>query len=230
MKTAIKTKVAKAKSSPNPKAKSAKAKSEIKLDLYSRHSKEYAASQTAALVAVGPATYLSISGQGAPGGAAFSEAIGALYGVAFTVKMTRKFAGKTDYAVCKLEGLWPGFKDGCLPADKDQWTWEMMIRTPEFVKDSDIKQAVAVLQKRGKGAGADRVRLTTFNEGLCVQALHVGPYDKEGETICKMNAFAESKGLKLSGVFHEIYLSDPRRVDPARLKTILRHPVAPVGS
>ena len=225
MKTAIKTKTATAKSSQK-----AKAKHEGKIDLYNKHSKEYAAAQTPALVAVGPAKYLSISGEGAPGGAAFTEAIGALYGVAFTIKMTRKFAGKGDYAACKLEGLWPAFKDGCLPDHKEQWTWDMMIRTPEFVKDSDVRQAVAMLEKRGKGAGADRVRLVAVNEGLCVQALHVGPYEKEGETVCKMGAFAGSNGLKLSGVFHEIYLSDPRRVDPAKLKTILRHPVAPIES
>jgi hypothetical protein len=104
----------------------------------------------------------------------------------------------------------------------------MMIRTPDFVKEAEIKQAVAVLNKRGKGAGADRVRLETITEDLCVQALHVGPYEKEGETVCKMGAFAESKGLKLVGVHHEIYLSDPRRVAPEKIKTILRHPVEPI--
>lgn len=221
MKTAIKTKSsAKVKSTPKVKAKPAD-----KLDLYSQYSKEYAAAQVPALVDVGRATYLSIGGKGAPGGPAFTEAIGALYGVAFTVKMTRKFAGKRDYVISKLEGRWPGFKDGGPPADKEQWTWEMMIRTPEFIKKQDIEEAVAVLEKRGKAAGADRVSLTTIDEGLCVQALHVGPYEKEGETMCKMGVLAESKGLKLCGVFHEIYLSDPRRVDPAKLKTILRHPV-----
>lgn len=221
MKTAIKRKPA-----ANAK-RTAKASTGDRLDLYSKYSKEYAASQTPALVTIGPATYLSISGRGAPGGLAFTEAIGALYGVAFTVKMTRKFSGKRDYVVSKLEGRWPGFKAGP-PADKEQWTWQMMIRTPGFVKESEIQQAVAVLNKRGKGAGADRVRLETIAEDLCVQALHVGPYEKEGETMCFMGKFAESKGLKLCGVHHEIYLSDPRRIAPEKLKTILRHPVEPI--
>ena len=210
------------------KKPAATADASVKLDLYSKYSKEYAASQDPALVTIGPATYLSISGKGAPGSPAFTEAIGALYGVAFTVKMTRKFAGKRDYVVSKLEGRWPGFKAGGPPADKDLWTWQMMIRTPEFVKEQEIKQAVAVLQKRGKGGGADRVHLETIEEGLCVQVLHVGPYERESETMCKMASLAGSKGLKLCGVHHEIYLSDPRRVAPEKLKTILRHPVEPI--
>ena len=217
MKTATKSKA---------KVKSAgKSNPTDKLDLYSKYSKEYAASTTPALVTISPATYLSISGKGAPGGTAFTEAIGALYGVAFTVKMTRKFAGKRDYVVSKLEGRWPDFKGGAPMPDKEQWNWQMMIRTPDFVKEQDLQDAVAVLQKRGKGTGADRVHLEAIEEGLCVQALHVGPYEKEVETMCKMGALAESKGLKLSGVHHEIYLSDPRRVAPEKLKTILRHPV-----
>jgi hypothetical protein len=207
-----------------------KSKGEDKLDLYSKYSKEYAATTTPALVTIGPAMYLSITGKGAPGSPVFTEAIGALYGVAFTVKMTRKFAGKRDYVVSKLEGRWPDFKNGAPVPDKEQWTWEMMIRTPDFVKEREIKEAVAVLEKRGKGAGANRVHLETIEEGLCVQALHVGPYEKEGEIICKMGTLAESKGFKLSGEHHEIYLSDPRRVAPEKLKTILRHPVEPMDA
>jgi len=202
-----------------------KAEPEGKLDLYRKYRKEYAATTMPALVAVGPATYLSISGKGVPGGPAFTEAIGALYGVAFTVKMTRKFAGERDYVVSKLEGRWPDFKPEGLPADKEQWTWQMLIRTPDFVNEQEIGQAVSVLEKRGKGAGADRVRLETIEDGRCVQALHIGPYENEGETMCRMGTLAESKGFKLSGVHHEIYISDPRRVAPEKLKTILRHPV-----
>ena len=201
-----------------------------KLDLYRKYSKEYAASRNPAFVKIGSATYLFISGKGAPGGEAFSEAIGALYGVAFTVKMTRKFAGKQDYAVSKLEGLWPDFKCGEPIPDKDQWTWQMLIRTPDFVKQNEIKQAVAVLQKRGKGAGAERVHLESIEEGLCVQALHVGPYEDAVATLAIMKSFAEKEGMKLRGVHHEIYLSDPRRVEPAKLKTILRHPVERIGN
>jgi hypothetical protein len=200
-----------------------------KVDLYREFSKEYAASRNPALVKVGPATYLSISGQGAPGSAAFTEAIGALYGVAFTVKMTRKFAGKRDYAVSKLEGLWPDFSSPEAMPDKSQWHWQIMIRTPRFVTQKEVAQAIAVQLKRGKSAEVQRVRLESLEEGLCVQALHVGPYDDEGTTMAAMKSFAESEGLKLRGVHHDIYLSDPRRVAPAKLKTILRHPVEKIA-
>jgi hypothetical protein len=178
------------------------------------------------MVELKPATYLAISGKGAPGGEAFTASIGALYGMAFTIKMTRKFAGKQDYAVCKLEGQWgsaaePNFAK--LPPA--QWLWTLLIRTPEFIKEEDLRQAVAVLLKRGKGEDVKRVRLESLTEGPCVQMLHVGPYDKEPETIAVMRAFAEKQQFQLSGRHHEIYLSDPRRVPPERLKTILRVPV-----
>ena len=197
-----------------------------KLDLYKLHKAEYAATRKPALVELKPATYLAIAGQGAPGGEAFTASIGALYGVAFTIKMTRKFAGKQDYAVCKLEGQWwtePDSDFGKLPPE--QWRWKLLIRTPDFISEADLRQAVAVLLKRGKGEDVKRVRLESLAEGPCVQMLHVGPYDKECETIAVMQTFAQKKGLEFSGKHHEIYLSDPRRVPPERLKTILRHPV-----
>jgi hypothetical protein len=203
-------------------------KTQPKLDLYKLNKTEYAATRKPALVELKPATYLAISGQGAPGGEKFTASIGALYGVAFTIKMTRKFAGQPDYAVCKLEGQWwsePASEFGKLPPD--QWLWKLLIRTPDFIKEEDLRQAVAVLLKRGKGEEVKRVRLESLAEGLCVQMLHVGPYNKAHETIALMHAFAEKKGLAFSGKHHEIYLSDPRRVPPERLKTILRHPVRP---
>ncbi len=201
-------------------------KTQPKIDLYKLHKTEYAATRKPALMELKPATYLAISGQGAPGGEQFTASIGALYGVAFTIKMTRKFAGQQDYAVCKLEGQWwtePASDFGKLPPD--QWRWKLLIRTPDFIREADLRQAVAVLLKRGKGEDVKRVRLEPLAEGLCVQMLHVGPYDKECETIAVMKAFAEKQGLAFCGKHHEIYLSDPRRVPPERLKTILRHPV-----
>ena len=203
-------------------------KPQPKLDLYKLHKAEYAATRKPALVEVKPASYLAISGQGAPGGDLFTANIGALYGVAFTIKMTRKFAGQQDYAVCKLEGQWWSE----LAADfaklpKDQWLWKLLIRTTDFIKKDDLRQAVAVLLKRGKGEDVKRVWLESLAEGLCVQMLHVGPYDRECETIAVMKAFAEKQQLVFSGKHHEIYLSDPRRVPPERLKTIVRQPVRP---
>ena len=149
-----------------------------KLDLYKLHKAEYAMPKKPALVRTKPAQYLAINGQGAPGGPRFTACIGALYGAAFTIKMTRKFAGKQDYAVCKLEGQW--FMDGetaCRP--KDEWKWKLMIRTPDFISPEDLKTAVATLLKRGKSREVEEVALETIDEGACVQMLHVGPYEKE---------------------------------------------------
>jgi hypothetical protein len=201
-------------------------KAQTKIDLYKLHKTEYAATRKPALVEVKPACYLAISGQGAPGGQRFTDSIGALYGMAFTIKMARKFAGQQDYAVCKLEGQWwckPSAEFGKLPPE--EWLWKLLIRTPDFITKRDLAQAVAVLLKRGKGEDVRQVRLESLVEGRCVQMLHVGPYDKLRETIVMMNAHAEKQGLQLTGKHHEIYLSDPRRVPPERLKTILRHPV-----
>ena len=201
-------------------------KTQQKIDLYKLHKTEYAATRKPALVEVKPASYLAISGQGAPGGERFTASVGALYGVAFTIKMTRKFAGKQDYAVCKLEGQWwsdPGKDLAKLPLD--QWLWNLLIRTPDFINEEDLRQAVEVLLKRGKGEDVKRVRRETLAEGQCVQMLHVGPYEKEHETIAVMRTFAEKQEVQFSGKHHEVYLSDPRRVPPERLKTILRQPV-----
>ena len=199
-----------------------------KIDLYKSHKKDYAAPKKPALVDLKPATYLAINGQGAPGGEPFTAAIGALYGMAFTIKMTRKFGGQQDYGVCKLESQWWSDRTPDLSqVAREQWRWNLLIRTPEFVTPAELERAVAVLLKRGKGQEVKRVRLESLSEGRCVQMLHVGPYDQECETIAVMRQFAEKQGLQFYGRHHEIYLSDPRRVAPERLKTILREPVTP---
>jgi hypothetical protein len=195
-----------------------------KIDLYKLHKDEYVTPGKPILVKTEPAQYLAISGQGAPGSDRFSACIGALYAVAFTIKMTRKFARKQDYAVCKLEGQW-FFEVDPARIPKDQWQWKLLIRTPDFIKEADRQQAVATLLKKRKSRDVEEVKLETINEGQCVQMLHIGPYDREHETIALMRAFAEQNALKLVEPHHEIYLSDPRRTPPERLKTILREPV-----
>jgi hypothetical protein len=196
-----------------------------KIDLYKLHKAEYAARQKPALIRCKPAQYLAIAGQSAPGGERFTACIGALYGMAFTIKMTRKFDGKQDYAVCKLEGQW--FFDGD-PAGipKDQWRWKLMIRTPDFITEKDRQQAIATLLQRGKAPEVQEVQLEQIKEGQCVQMLHVGPYERECDTIAVMQKFAETHGLHFAGPHHEIYLSDPRRVPAERLRTILREPLS----
>ncbi len=199
-----------------------------KLDLYKKYRKEYSASNMPALIEVKPALYLTVEGQGEPGGPAFQEALGALYAAAYTIKMTKKSAGR-DYKVCGLEGLWwadtPG---GDMAMESSaQWHWKLMIRTPDFIKDKDLASAVAAVHKKGKAAPVERVKLERIEEGECVQMLHVGPYSQEEQTITMMQVFAAANDLRFRGPHHEIYLSDPRRVPPERLKTILREPVAP---
>lgn len=198
-----------------------------KIDLFKSHRDEYAAPRKPVIVDVAPARYLAIRGEGEPGGDQFQARIGALYGVAFTVKMTRKVENRGDYVVCKLEAQWwAGDDDPCFEdVPPGQWRWRLMIRTPDFVEDGELDSAAEKLESKGKGLHAGDVKLETVGEGRCVQMLHVGPYDREPETLEVMERFAAGEGLAFHGFHHEIYLSDPRRVPPERLKTILRRPV-----
>lgn len=199
----------------------------MKLDLYKEHKSDYATPKKPVLVDIAPAKYLTIEGKGEPGGDIFSQRIGALYAVAFTLKMENKFAGR-DYAVCKMEGLW--WTDDVMHGDftvvpKDQWRWKLMIRTPDFVDAKQVRAVADKLIAKGKAADVRDVKVETIREGKSAQMLHVGPYERERETIEKMCAAAREQGLEFHGLHHEIYLSDPRRVAPEKLKTILRIPV-----
>ncbi len=198
-----------------------------KIDLYKQHKDQYVTPKKPVLVTMDEAIYLTICGRGAPGGPQFTEKIGALYGAAFTIKMTRKFAGQQDYAVSKLEAQWWLDGESCdfANAPKEQWNWRLMIRTPPFVKQKELAEAARKLIEKGKAPCADQVKLESITEGLCVQMLHVGPYEEERHSIGAMSVFAEQQGLAFHGRHHEIYLSDPRRIAPEKLKTILRLPV-----
>lgn len=189
-----------------------------KLDLYKEHATEYVARKNPVILRVAPAKYLTIDGAGDAGGKDFQDCIGALYAIAFTIKMAKKFAGQ-DYHVCKLEGLW------WETAEKGKWRWKLMIRTPEFIRQKDVDSAVEVSLARGRHSLVESVKLETIKEGTVVQALHVGPYANEAETIRVMEEVAAEQGFKLEGPHHEIYLSDPRRVAPDKLKTIIRESV-----
>jgi hypothetical protein len=199
-----------------------------KIDLYKIHKAEYAAPKKPVLIDTKPARYLTIDGWGEPGGPEFEDRIGALYGMAFTIKMTRKFAGREDYTVSKLEALWWAPPGVCMSAiKKDQWVWKIMIRTPDFIGEEDLAKARKALIEKGKTRSVEQVVIESMNEGRCVQMLHIGPYDQVSQTIALMQAHAKAQGLELAGKHHEIYLSDPRRVAPEKLKTILRNPVKP---
>lgn len=197
-----------------------------KLDLYKVHKTEYVATKKPVLVKTRPAKYLTISGRGAPASAEFQNSIGTLYGVAFSMKMAQKFAGM-DYKVCPLEGLYwgSGKEENVGWIDPNKWNWMLVIRAPDFIKEKDLQQAIVQLRAKGKAGDFEKVKLESIDEGSCVQMLHLGPYNQENRTIDQMLAFAKQKGLTCRGRHHEIYLSDPRRVPPDRLRTILRFPV-----
>ena len=204
--------------------RSSKSKSQ-KLDLYAKHKNEYVAGRLPVLVSVGPAKYLGFSGRSAPGAPEFDNAIGALYTMAFTIKMARKAAG-SDYMVTKLEGQWWLDEGAPEPTPTTVWNWQVMLRVPPFITEKERAKAAEDLVAKGKPADVRRVQLVEFEEGPCVQILHIGPYTDEKESIARMREFAAQAGRKFSGRHHEIYLSDPRKVKPDRLKTILRQPVA----
>lgn len=198
-----------------------------KLDLYQANKADYAAPREPVLLRIAKASYLGIAGRGMPGGETFQRSIGALYSVAFTTKMASKFAGR-EYRVSKLEGLWwvdsaPSF----MTEPKDKWSWRLLIRTPDFIGGPELEAARKQLAGKGKDPLFRVVELTSLNENVCVQMLHTGSYDTEPETVARMEAFASAQGLRFEGLHHEIYLCDPRRVAPEKLRTILRIPLAP---
>jgi len=185
----------------------------MKIDLLKDHKTEYVAPAKPVVLEVKPAQYVAIAGAGEPGGPEFQAAIAALYNVAFAIKMASKIAGR-DYAVMKLEGLYQ---------DREHWT--LLIRTPDFIGAKDLREAVERLKSKGSDTAAE-VKLEKLKEGKSVQVLHAGPYSGAPKTIDSLWAFAKEKGLKIRERVHEVYLNDPRRTAPARLRTIVRQPVA----
>ena len=190
-------------------------------DLYQASAKE------PAVVEVPPLRYLMVDGEGDPNTApAYAEAIEALFSVSYTAKfMLKKGPQAIDYGVMPLESLWwshdlSAFRTGA----KDRWKWTAMILQPDFVSDGLIGEAVDEVRKKKKLPGVDRLRLESLTEGRCAQILHVGPFSEEGPTIERLHAFITERSA-LRGKHHEIYLSDLRRTEPAKWKTIVRQPM-----
>ena len=157
----------------------------------------------------------------------FQEAIQALYGISYTLKFMSKQRPENpiDYSVMALEALWwveSGDFDITRP---DDWRWTAMMLQPNHITRAMYEEALAQLRKKKPGSSLDQLRLEAFHEGLSMQIMHIGPYAKEPATIAKMHEFARENGYVLHGRHHEIYLGDPRRADPAKLKTVLRQPV-----
>lgn len=184
--------------------------------------------------------YLAVRGSGDPNeeGGEYKESIGLLYGIAFTIKMSKKggrrMEGYFDYVVPPLEGFW--WQDGIRGIEysqKDRFKWISVIRLPDFVTKEDFDWAVAEATAK-KRQDFSRVEFMTYEEGLCVQCMHTGSYDDEPDTVDAMHRFMEENGYVLDitdrRYHHEIYLSDARRVAPEKLKTVIRHPVRKSGS
>ncbi len=188
----------------------------------------YKARQTPAVVDVPELQFLMIDGKGDPNTAAeWAEAMEALFSVSYTLKFMLKLGDTAlDYHVMPLEALWwdeQGFDP--TRTDRDSWHWTAMIVQPDEVTDELFADALAQAAERKPLAAADRLRLERFEEGPCVQVLHVGPYSAEQPTIERLHKLAAEEGRPLRGKHHEIYLGDPRRAAPERLKTIVRQPV-----
>ena len=201
-----------------------------KIDLKKTYKDLFSARRTPRLVEVPRLSYFMIDGQGPPAGEAFQTAIQALYSTTFTIKFTLKAAGQPDFVAPPLEALWWSADPRAFEENRrDAWCWTLMLMLPEHVGNADLQAALETLERKGKRAPAhDRMRLATLEEGRAVQALYVGPYDDMGPAVDTMRAFAASNGYNPAGRHHDIYLSDPRRSAPEKLKTILRRPVVPL--
>ena len=178
------------------------------------------------IIDVPPMNALMVDGMGDPNGPAFQEAVGSLYSVAYTLKFSFKKDKAVDYPVMALEGLWCADDPADFLRDKrENWKWTLFIALPDIVTKKDVGEAIAAVKKKAKFPRFPEVRFEKFAEGRAAQVMHVGPYAAEGPTIKRLHRFVEEQGYKLRGKHHEIYLGDPRRSAPEKLRTIIRHPV-----
>lgn len=188
------------------------------------------------VVTVPPINYIAVRGKGDPNdeNGEYKSTIGLLYAIAFTIKMSYKGSYKIDgyfqYVVPPLEGLWwQDGVDGIDYAHKENFNFISMIRLPDFVKKEDFDWAIEEATRKKK-QDFSRVEFLTYDEGECVQCMHIGSYDDEPKTMAAMHEYAESNGYRTDindkRRHHEIYLSDPRKCDVSRLKTVIRTPIA----
>lgn len=195
----------------------------------------YAPKNKPEIVAVPKAGYIAVRGEGDPNteGGEYKQAIAVLYAVAYTIKMShksdRRIDGFFEYVVPPLEGFWrQGDADGFDYSRKSELSWISVIRLPDFVTESDLEWAKETASRK-KGIDCSAAELLTVDEGLCVQMLHIGAYDDEPKTVAAMDKFLAENGyvndMKNGRLHHEIYLSDPRKTTPEKLKTVIRHPI-----
>lgn len=217
-----------------------------KLDYKKRDKDFYQPGTKPSIIQVPVMDFIMVNGKGNPNteGGEYQQAVELLYALSYTIKMGYKNNDKPDdyfdYTVPPLEGLW-WMEDGTVGGSgsdymqKDRYFWVSMIRQPEFLTREVFERACKEVTRKKPGLDAARARLETFEEGLCVQVMHIGPYDEEPKTITEMESFIKANGYQSAigdtgadGVVkrhHEIYLGDPRRTEPSKLKTVLRCPV-----
>ena len=187
------------------------------------------------IVNVPRANYIAVRGEGDPNqaGGAYQQAIGVLYSVAYTLKMSyktdHKIKGFYEYVVPPLEGFWrQDGADGAVPSDKSAFRWISVIRLPEFVTKEDLDWAVDTASRKKK-MDCSSAEFLTVEEGLCVQIMHLGPFDDEPGTVALMDDYLKQNGyandFSESRLHHEIYMSDARKVAPEKWKTVIRHPI-----
>jgi hypothetical protein len=194
-------------------------KKELK-NLYKSSSKEVVAVDVPAM------NFLLIDGQGNPGTSPeYMAAIEALFSVSYALKFMVKKGKSVDYGVLPLEGLW--WVDDMTRFSverKDEWKWTSMVMQPKYVSADDVNLAIEQVKKKKNLAALPKLRFTSFHEGPAAQIMHIGPYSAEGPNVAKIHAFILNIGHTLSGKHHEIYLNNPTKTAPAKLKTILRQP------
>jgi len=197
----------------------------VKLDLRKKYKHLYSPpASEVQIVDVPRIRFLMVDGAGDPSSEVFQKAIQTLYGLAYTVKFGLKKEG-TEYPVMALEGLWwTGRSAGKFDVQaRSKWKWTLMIMQPDFVTDAKLEAASREIRKKGRALGTFRVE--DFHEGPSVQIMHVGPYSTEAPTIERIWRFIADHGYRPNGKHHEIYLGDPRRAAPSKLRTILRQPI-----
>ena len=187
----------------------------------------YSASVAPQIITVPSMNFLMIDGPGDPNRSAwYADCVSALFGASYGVKFFLKKNRGTDHRVSPLEGLWwtPDMKDFSVER-KEDWYWTMMIRQPEHLSNELWEEIQSIVMKKKPSAAVEQLRFVPFTEGTCAQVMHRGPYADEGPTIAMLHRFIAESGHHLRDKHHEIYLSDPRRSAPERMKTILRQPI-----
>ncbi len=210
-------------------------------DFKKTDSRLYAPGTSPGIIDVPDMPFLMMDGRGDPNTSKeYAAAVEALYGITYSVKMDGKRMvppppGYFDFVVPPLEGLWAlddggAFLGGGMPVgDKGRFVWTMMLRVPEYVTADVLAQAKLRLSRKKPELNASSVRLERFHEGLCAQVMHLGPYDDEPATVARLSRFIHENGYTedMAGTrrHHEIYLGDPRRTAPEKLRTVIRHPI-----